>query len=789
MQNARKIRKTRPQKKAFIVGIISSALSVLFGVGILISALNYPQSHSIDNLYEENDLESIYDLSNGHYMVSATSKDENGELDDTILYIYNEDNELLDKHHVFKEVEEKFAITDFSSFDGAYQVQDSNSLYVVCNDMLFHYKGLNEGKLTLTSYSSSFNGRIERIIGNQNDLYVMTRVDSQYRLDRFDIDDETYQVKASGYVYDISTKNDSYVLACTKNMFTYSFDAIGDYLYISTGSHVRRIHRDMMDNNYRNLFEEELKEVELANPDLSDIEQKEMAKSNCINEFGWVDYNYNNHTVTIKRNDILASNYCVYILTGMTGVLRYQNEFYFVDINNVFYRYSIEEFDDEPMVMNYLEDLLHVLEDIKVKVNVTKELSISALSYDGIGKTAIIVHEESSSLISIFDLENEKILYSVNIITRIGKAIYNPNKDILIYRYQDPVNKKSGVNYLSSCVVKTMLTASYTKPILIIFIILTSLALITTIISWLSYLFKKVISYVLATLKGLKKHWIIYVILFPSIFLLMAFCYYPGIAAIFTSFFDYKAGISDVKTWNNFANYAQIFTNSASLGHFANMVLFLIADVLLALIPPLIFAFFLTLMRSKKLSGVLRTLLFIPGIIPGIASLLIWKMGIYGDYGIINLIVKGFGGEPVMFFVPDDYTNMIWLILMGFPFVGSYLIFYGAMMNIPSSYYEAAELDGISIFKRFYKIDLPLCIPQIKYVVIMTIIASIQNFSRVYITMGRTNNVVSTPIVEMYMLMNGSERNYGLASAYATILFVILFGLTYISLKDRIKEK
>ena len=110
-------------------------------------------------------------------------------------------------------------------------------------------------------------------------------------------------------------------------------------------------------------------------------------------------------------------------------------------------------------------------------------------------------------------------------------------------------------------------------------------------------------------------------------------------------------------------------------------------------------------------------------------------------------------------------------------------------MNIPSSYYEAAELDGISVFKRFYKIDLPLCIPQIKYVVIMTIIGSIQNFSRVYITMGRTNNVVSTPIVEMYMLMNGSERNYGLASAYATILFVILFGLTYLSLKDRIREK
>ena len=278
-------------------------------------------------------------------------------------------------------------------------------------------------------------------------------------------------------------------------------------------------------------------------------------------------------------------------------------------------------------------------------------------------------------------------------------------------------------------------------------------------------------------------------ILFPSVFILCLFCYYPGIAAIFTSFFDYKAGISDIKTWNNFANYVEIFGNVQSLSHFGNMILFLLADVVLAIIPPLIFAFFLTLMRHKKLSGVLRTLLFIPGIIPGIAGLLIWRTGIYGDYGLINSIIKASGGQPLYFFKGDSYLDMMWLILMGFPFVGSYLIFYGAMMNIPSSYYEAAEMDGITVWKRFFKIDLPLCLPQIKYILIMTIIASIQNFSRIYVAMGGARSVISTPIVEMYMLMNSSERNYGLASAYATILFVILFGLTYLSMRNRIKEK
>jgi len=123
MEKARKIRKTRPQKKAFIVGIISSALTVLFGVGILISALNYPRSNSIDNLYEDNDFENISQLDNGGYMISTTHKNEQGKLDDAIIYIYDEDNKLLDKHNVFKEVRDKFGITEFTSFNGHIKLQ------------------------------------------------------------------------------------------------------------------------------------------------------------------------------------------------------------------------------------------------------------------------------------------------------------------------------------------------------------------------------------------------------------------------------------------------------------------------------------------------------------------------------------------------------------------------------------------------------------------------------------------------------------------------------------------
>lgn len=789
MQLVRRIRKTRPQRKALKVGIISSILAVSFGVGFLFSAINYPRVDELDNLYEGNILNAVQKLDNNDYYITCTHKNSENILDDTILYFYNSDDALISKTSVFKDAKDKFGITDLNAFSGCHIIEETNSMYVASNNYLFHYSGINERNLVLEGYSSSFPGRICQVDGNQNDLYVLSQVGTQYRLDRFKSNDETYTAESSGYIYEVTSKSNSYVLNCSKNLIIYSFDVAGDYLYLNTGTYIRRIHRDMIDSNYRILYEEELEEVKAAEPELSNDEAQEKAKDNCLTKYGWLDYNYGVHTVTLSNSDISPNNFSFYLLPEMIGVTKYHEKFYFLDKSNVFYSYNISDLENTSRVINYLDGELTPIKDVKLPVGGQQEVSINALNYETYGTTGTIFHVSSSPMVTIIDFENEQLLYSIELSTRVSRVVYNESTGTIIYQYQDPVNRESGVNYLSKCDARKMTTVSYIKPLLTAFIILTSVALLVAIVSWLCYLIKNVMSFVSKTAKGMKKHWIIYVILLPSVFLLTLFCYYPGIAAIFTSFFDYKAGISDIKTWNNFGNYVTIFANPDSLLHFGNMALFLLADVALAIIPPLIFAFFLTLMKSKKMSGILRTLLFIPGIIPGIASLLIWKIGIYGDYGVINTIIKASGGEPIMFFMTNDYMNIIWLILMGFPFVGSYLIFYGAMMNIPSSYYEAAELDGITIWKRFFKIDLPLCFPQIKYILIMTIIGSIQNFSRVYIAMGRTQNVLITPIVEMYMLMNGAERDYGLASAYATILFVILFGLTYLSMRNRIKQK
>lgn len=785
-------RKLRGQKKAFIAGIVSSVLLLGFIAGIVVSAVNLPHRQELDAQVEDNNLASINKLENNYYLVTAetlSNEEENkGAVIDGLIYIYDNKDALVQKTSVFNDAKTKFGIDNLASIGYHYIFQETDSLFIATQNHLFRYSGINENQLSLESYCDDFEGDIVSVASSETDLYVVSKDGNQYRVDRFDANDATYTKKASGHIYETNTKGDRYNLVCSKSLFIYSSEVIGDYLYLTTNTYVRRIHRDMLCNNYRILFNEELESVITNHPELNANEQKELAKDNCLTKYGWIDCNLENYNVDIPKNDLDYRQFSFFILPELAGAAFYKDTFFFADKMGEFSYFTVHDLDGYTVPVYNIEDDLYYDDSFRFpyRLNTT---TANCFNYPRVGKTCIVFYAEGYSAISVLDLDSKELKYTVDVSNRIREAFFNEETSDLYYKYLDPVNKKSGVNYLSSCNVVKELGRKTTQTLVIVFSVLTGICAIVALISWLSFFSKKVVFSVVKTFKGLKKNWVIYIILFPSVFILCLFCYYPGIAAIWTSFFDYKAGISDVKTWNNFANYIEIFGNPQSLLHFVNMVIFLLADVLLSIGPPLIFAFFLTLMRHKKLSGVLRTLLFIPGIIPGIAGLLIWRTSIYGDYGLINNIIKATGGQPIYFFRGDNYIDMLWLMLMGFPFVGSYLVFYGAMMNIPSSYYEAAEMDGITVWKRFFKIDLPLCLPQIKYILIMTIIASIQNFSRIYVIMGGAQSVISTPIVEMYMLMNGSERNYGLASAYATILFVILFGLTYLSMKNRLKEK
>lgn len=383
-------------------------------------------------------------------------------------------------------------------------------------------------------------------------------------------------------------------------------------------------------------------------------------------------------------------------------------------------------------------------------------------------------NEKTISIVDINDKENCEILYTYqgdfdvysltgdkdNTVTHVLRQVSNVNLDgtTSVRLYACTYNPARFEK-------KAMMTILF-----IVSLVLTAVLLLASIWFLVAVKNDRTLGKVKVISKDFKKYKYVYLALVFFIVLLVLFCYYEAVGALSMSFFDYTRE-KPAWIWNNFGNYIRIFNQPDFWLSIGNMLFFLLSDLFFCIVPPMIFAFLLVLIRSQKLSGWIRAAMFIPSIIPSMATMLIWREGIYGADGIFNQIVTLFGGTPIEYLDNVDYSRWA-LIFMGFPYIGGYLIFYGGMMNIPTEYHEAGRLEGLGIVKRFFTIDIPLIMPQIKYIFIMTFIDSVQNYARTYI-LGSSGTI--TPVENMYRIMTGTQADYGMASAYATILFAFLF--------------
>ena len=396
-------------------------------------------------------------------------------------------------------------------------------------------------------------------------------------------------------------------------------------------------------------------------------------------------------------------------------------------------------------------------------------------------------NERTISIVDINDMDNVQTLYTFegdfDVYSMTGDA---NNKTMHVLRQTSKVALNgTSETYLYACTYnpQTFESKAGIQFIFVVCLVLTVLSLIFGLWFLRATKSDQTLNNVKTIGADLKKNRTIYFVLSFFVVLLVLFCYYEAIGAISMSFFDYTRD-KPAWIWNNFANYLRIFNQHDFWLSIGNMLFFLVFDLFLCIVPPLLFAFLLVLIRNKTVSGLIRGLMFIPGIVPGMATMLIWREGIYGSDGVLNQVIAAFGGNPIAFLSNIDFSRWS-LIFMGFPFIGGYLIFYGGMMNIPAEYHEAARLEGISLTRRLLQIDIPLIAPQIKYVFIMTFIDSVQNYARTYIL----GSAGTTTVVEnMYRIMTGTQADYGMAAAYATLIFIFLFAAVATNFKMQTKE-
>ncbi|MBV8642078.1 MAG: maltose ABC transporter permease MalF [Verrucomicrobia bacterium] len=256
-----------------------------------------------------------------------------------------------------------------------------------------------------------------------------------------------------------------------------------------------------------------------------------------------------------------------------------------------------------------------------------------------------------------------------------------------------------------------------------------------------------------------------------------------------------KVGVG-FRTFSGFDNYIRILTDPRIQGPFFKIFLWTVAFSAISVLSSFSLGMLLAVIlewKELRFRRAYRTLLILPYAVPAVLSILIFKGLFNQEFGAVNEFLRGIFG-----FAPEWETNpwgarvMILLVnlWLGYPYM--MLICTGMLQSIPDTLYEASAIDGSNPLVDFFKLTLPLVLPPLVPILISSFAFNFNNFNLIYLLTAGGPKMVGGGIAgETDLLVNytfniafrDSGTNYGLASAIATVLFIIVGFLAWINLK------
>ena len=228
-----------------------------------------------------------------------------------------------------------------------------------------------------------------------------------------------------------------------------------------------------------------------------------------------------------------------------------------------------------------------------------------------------------------------------------------------------------------------------------------------------------------------------------------------------------------------FANYAALARDDV----FLKSVRVTFYYSLLAVPVSNVYALIMALLLNSKIKGrsAVRTIFYIPSIVPAVAAAGVW-MYIFNPYnGFMNQIFQKFGWDPQMWIYSPTQVIPCIVVMAAWGAGGTAIIYLAALQGVPSQLHEAVAIDGGNAFHKFFHVTVPMISPMIFYNLIMGIINSMQVFTQGYImTQGGPNNNSLFYVLLLYRRAF-EQTTMGIACAMAWILFVILGVLTIIN--------
>ena len=277
-----------------------------------------------------------------------------------------------------------------------------------------------------------------------------------------------------------------------------------------------------------------------------------------------------------------------------------------------------------------------------------------------------------------------------------------------------------------------------------------------------------------------------YLFVAPALLGLALFKLYPIGVGLAASFFDYEA-ISGRRSWIGLGNYRELFGDPLFWRACWNTFLFN------AVVTPLQVALALALavLVNRRLPGmaVFRSIFFVPAVISLVVASIVWDLMYNPDNGLVNALLAVFGVPPQPLLTSARQAMAAVIAMVTWKGVGYIMvILLAGLQAIPHDYYEAADIDGASGWKKLLNITIPLLMPAITVITVLNLLHGLRVFDIVYVLTnggpGYATEVVFTSVFKEF-----SKGRYGISTALSTLLFALMVFIGYFTIRTMTRDE
>ncbi|WP_163536404.1 sugar ABC transporter permease [Gracilibacillus sp. YIM 98692] len=280
-------------------------------------------------------------------------------------------------------------------------------------------------------------------------------------------------------------------------------------------------------------------------------------------------------------------------------------------------------------------------------------------------------------------------------------------------------------------------------------------------------------------MKDTNKKWA-FLFIAANLVLFIIFFAWPALLGVYYSLTEYNGNVA---TFIGLENYINLFQDPSFYKAMSRTFLYTLLGVPLVYVSSLLVSVLLV-SKFTKGKNVAKIIFFFPWLVSPIVVGVLWRWMFGESFGFINYMIQLLGGNPIPWSSDGNFAFLV--VLFATAWAGTafnMLIFIGALISIPKSLYEAADVDGGSGWQKFWHITLPSIRSTSFLVILLAVFNLMKEFPMVQsLTNGGPGS--DTTFIVQYIYETGFDQlKVGYASAASMVLFVVLLAFSLLQFR------